>query len=395
MRRASGPKPVAVIRERSVPALLQHLKHRLLDKSIQHRRHSELSHPASVRLVDLDSLDRLRLVGPAQQLFPNRWPVLLQILRHLAYGHPIHARTTLVGLDSSQCLLAVLPLADLFHQSLRYRPGFRRVRFAVSVSVPCPPVLGASLLLSVGKASPNCSGWLFCRLPLMSRADYSPLPLLCLRRTVRAFIARAANTPSADFCRPVRTDHSTLSRESTANGRSPEVSSTAFRTQPPNLQPMRLMNMDFVIICPLVHTRLASYPVLVHRLVLLLRASFRPRLATTPLHFANPSPPSGWAGDLHPQAVNHARHTKKRGGHYPPRSFPNVAGSGGSYAMRERLSLQTTNGQCAAAGLSRPANAAVARATQIRVATMTNVPAPIARPAGWVRSCASLTAWTV
>src|SRR5450631_28076 len=56
--------------------------------------------------------------------------------------------------------------------------------------------------------------------------------------------------------------------------------------------------------------RLACYPVLVHRLVLLLHASFRPRLTATPLHFANPSPPSGWAGDLHPQAVKHARHTK-------------------------------------------------------------------------------------
>jgi hypothetical protein len=29
----------------------------------------------------------------------------------------------------------------------------------------------------------------------------------------------------------------------------------------------------------------------------------------TPLRFANPSPPSGWVGDLHPQAVEHARHT--------------------------------------------------------------------------------------
>lgn len=36
---------------------------------------------------------------------------------------------------------------------------------------------------------------------------------------------------------------------------------------------------------------------------------------------------------------------------------------GGSDPVRERQSLQTINGQCAAAGLSRPANAAVARAT--------------------------------
>src|SRR5215472_12177562 len=58
----------------------------------------------------------------------------------------------------------------------------------------------------------------------------------------------------------------------------------------------------------------ASYPVLVHRLATLLRASFRPRLAASvisPLRFANPSPPSGWVEDLHLQVVEHARHTKK------------------------------------------------------------------------------------
>src|SRR3954470_6258249 len=53
--------------------------------------------------------------------------------------------------------------------------------------------------------------------------------------------------PSADFCRPVRTDRSILSLESETNGRSPEVNSTAFRTQPPDLQPVPLMDMDFVV----------------------------------------------------------------------------------------------------------------------------------------------------
>src|SRR5438477_8067689 len=53
----------------------------------------------------------------------------------------------------------------------------------------------------------------------------------------------------------------------------------------------------------------ASYPILVHRRTPLLHASFRPRLATTPLRFANPSPPSGWIRDLHPKTVKHARLT--------------------------------------------------------------------------------------
>jgi len=62
--------------------------------------------------------------------------------------------------------------------------------------------------------------------------------------------------PSADFCRPVRIDHSTLSPDSGTNGRSPEVSSTAFRTQPADLQPVSLMDMGFAIIRPLARHRM-------------------------------------------------------------------------------------------------------------------------------------------
>ena len=93
--------------------------------------------------------------------------------------------------------------------------------------------------------------------------------------------------------------------------RSPEVRSTAFTARPPDLPPRSLMAVDFAIICPLVRPGRPRYPVLVHRVAALLHASFRPRLATTPLRFANPSPPSGWVEDFHLQAVDHARHTKK------------------------------------------------------------------------------------
>jgi hypothetical protein len=59
--------------------------------------------------------------------------------------------------------------------------------------------------------------------------------------------------------------------------------------------------------------------VLVHRLVRLLHASFRPRLATTPLRFAMTSPPSGCQGDFHPRAFEHAWHTTKKAGAARPR----------------------------------------------------------------------------
>jgi hypothetical protein len=56
----------------------------------------------------------------------------------------------------------------------------------------------------------------------------------------------------------------------------------------------------------------ASYPVSVRQVAVLLHASFRHHLAVMPLRFASTSPPPGCAGDSHPQAVKHARHTKKR-----------------------------------------------------------------------------------
>ena len=90
----------------------------------------------------------------------------------------------------------------------------------------------------------------------MSRAAYSPLPLPSLRRTVWAFIRCRTTTPAADFCRPVRTDRSILSPVSRTSGRSPEVSSTAFRTQPPNLQPVPLMDMGFAVIGQLARHRM-------------------------------------------------------------------------------------------------------------------------------------------
>jgi hypothetical protein len=62
--------------------------------------------------------------------------------------------------------------------------------------------------------------------------------------------------PSADFCRPVRMNRFILSRDFTTNVRSPEVSSTAFRAQPPNLQPAPLMDMGFIVIRQLARRRM-------------------------------------------------------------------------------------------------------------------------------------------
>ena len=118
--------------------------------------------------------------------------------------------------------------------------------------------------------------------------------------------------PAADSRPTVRMNRSILSHDAVTCGGSPEVSSTAFNAQPPDLPPVCLVDAGFAVLCQLAPHRRPHHPVLVHRLAPLIHASFRPRLTTTPLRFSSPSPPPGWAGDFHPLAVEHVRHTKKK-----------------------------------------------------------------------------------
>src|SRR6266567_1719868 len=133
-------------------------------------------------------------------------------------------------------------------------------------------------------------------------------------------------TIPAAYSRPtVRMDCSILSHDAVTCGGSPEVSSTAFNAQPPDLPPVCLVDLGFAVLCQLAPHRRPLHPVLVHRLASLIHASFRLRLATTPLRFSSPSPPPGWAGDFHPLAVEHVRHTNERARPQPrPHRFVNV-----------------------------------------------------------------------
>src|ERR1700674_3925894 len=132
MRRTSGSESVTVFGKLRIPPALQNLHDRLLHHTIQHRWDAQLTHPPR-RLGYLSPSYRLRLVGPAQQLFANRWPVLLQVARQLLDRHAVDSRTSLVGLHSLVGLQAVLPLADLFHQlfpvSRAFVHALRRERF--------------------------------------------------------------------------------------------------------------------------------------------------------------------------------------------------------------------------------------------------------------------------
>src|SRR5215469_9210789 len=120
--------------------------------------------------------------------------------------------------------------------------------FAVSNSVPSRGVLGASLLPSSVKASNICS-WFFCRLALIESR------VLLILLTVWAFIAFATTTPAADCRGTVRMDCSLLSHGSVTCSGSPEVSSTTFHAQPPDLPPVCLMDLGFAVSGPLARHR--------------------------------------------------------------------------------------------------------------------------------------------
>src|SRR5713226_3155883 len=97
--------------------------------------------------------------------------------------------------------------------------------------------------------------------------------------------------PSADFCHTIRMNYSTLSHVSVTCSRSPEVSSTAFSAQPPDLPPATLMEVGFAAFGPLARCRRPHHPVFVHRLAPLFHASFRPPshddALALPYHFSS------------------------------------------------------------------------------------------------------------
>jgi len=131
--------------------------------------------------------------------------------------------------------------------------------------------------------------------------------------SVRAFVPPLGKTtmPSADFSDAIRSLRGSLSRRLFALG-TPETSRGKFhhlRRTPAESTPAALDGYGLRGQAPARPATTASIRFLSIRPRLSLRASFRPRLAATPLRFARTSPPSGCTGDFHPQVVEHARHT--------------------------------------------------------------------------------------
>jgi len=98
---------------------------------------------------------------------------------------------------------------------------------------------------------------------------------------------------------------------SRTHARPPRLSLSPFVARPPDLQHWPSMDGGLRRVWAARPTSTAYYPIPVRQAATLLHAAFRPRLATTPLRFANPSPPSSWIRDFHPQVGKHAWQTKK------------------------------------------------------------------------------------
>ena len=114
MGRAPRSEAVTMPGKRWVPLLLQNLQQGLLDQSVDDTRHAELSDPA-IQLGDFDPFDRLRLIGSFEQLRPNAWPVLTQVVPGLADGHPIDAGTAFVLANAFPRSYEICSIAHLLH----------------------------------------------------------------------------------------------------------------------------------------------------------------------------------------------------------------------------------------------------------------------------------------
>ena len=135
---------------------------------------------------------------------------------------------------------------------------------------------------------------------------------------------RSAGTmASADSCAAVRVPYGSLSPLSDTAQASRGKPDRLPRT-PAGFTAMTLGGYGLRCLVPARPVTPASYPVSVRQVAVLptclstgpvdrQAASFRPRLTTTPLRFASTSPPPGCAGDFHPLAVEHARHTQTSG----------------------------------------------------------------------------------
>src|SRR6516164_2904404 len=197
--------------------------------------------------------------------------MLLQVFRELLDGHPVYSRIPFIGLDSLQCLLAVFQLADFFHQSFGFSQAFslslRHQRFEPflgdlrSITLTFHrkgqhPLFGLVFLSLSAHESRRLLALSF--IPLSGyrsglRSSFPARPICCsafrLSECLNSFADCMAYFALCRLLRQGQVNRFTLSHDSVTCRRSPEVSLTAFDAQPPDLPPVDLMDMGFVVNC--------------------------------------------------------------------------------------------------------------------------------------------------
>ena len=119
--------------------------------------------------------------------------------------------------------------------------------------------------------------------------------------------------PAADSCAAIGAPHGSPSPASRDTTQVSRGKLDGLRCTPAgSTRPAPLMDTGLCLAVQARPAPTAFYPVPVRQVAALHHASFRPRLAATPVRVANPSPPSGWVEDFHLQAIEHARHTRRR-----------------------------------------------------------------------------------
>ena len=303
MCRTSRTESIAVLGERRVPLNLEHLQQRLLYQAVDDTWYAEPSDAAG-RFRDVDPFDRLRCVGPREQLFPDGWPVLPQVGRGVV-------RWSVRRRRDYPCFHG--RVSTLFqgcfgrtHSSMSWSSAAGRsvVRFAVSGSVPWRSAAEGSPRRFGAKAKRNCVCWVFwprsthesrVLLATPNRSGLrqvttavrslavSALSGQCLDRAGRRVPSTA---PSADFCAPVRSSRDSLSptRDGTQISRG---KSDRLHRSPAGSTAVALDGCGLRDKWPARPTTDASYPISVRQVAALLHASSRPRLAAAPLRFAS------------------------------------------------------------------------------------------------------------
>jgi hypothetical protein len=197
--------------------------------------------------------------------------------------------------------------------------------FAIRDSASSCSASGASPRPSNAKVSGNGLPSVVCRVPRMSCQAYLPLPIVQAfghrsRRRLAVAPPFGLGVPHEpcrrhDLLRPLltsvpRSGH--LAVPSVPNWNTAQISPGKSDRLPRTPAGSTALAFDGSGLCdslPARPTKVASYPIPVRQVAVLLHTSFRRHLAVTPLRFANPSPPSGGIGDFHPQAIEHAGHT--------------------------------------------------------------------------------------